>query len=353
MRLTLLWIIAATSALLACSKKAPEQQAVAAPVAELPKLEALPESLHGTRKLRGLDLPVYVDGAQTAVLRYGEVPKLPNRGTALVPSYRLYDYLKAIGIAPERVKTIQIHDFSDRIASVDGTELTQNKDRFVFHFASGTTGVAETGWDTVGLKNGLVVHEMRKMNVLVTKEPPARDKDRLCVVVGGRCSEEVAFQQAPPAKGTRVYLDGHLAGVVKRRIVTGAPAQSDKADDRAFSLAELTRSFGVDVAGLRAVEFVSGDDVVGRAGAEAWTRHARDMSFTLAPHQHGKIRVRVPAEMQAQEGTPQDRDALITAVLLFRSMAPVQDRPLTSISEGTDMSAQLASNSEGDVGGWK
>jgi hypothetical protein len=140
---------------------------------------------------------------------------------------------------------------------------------------------------------------------------------------------------------------------VKRRVVAGVPAQSDKIDDRAFSLTELARGFGIDTAGLRAVEIVAGDDVVGRARAEAWARHEHDLSFTLAPHQHGKIRVRVPADMQAQDETPEDRDALVTAVLLFRSTAPVPDRQLVSISETTDLSARLASNSEGDVGGWK
>src|SRR5262249_54499506 len=161
----------ATCTLLACSKKAPEQPRPPSPVVAV--MPALPEALHGTRKLRGVDLPVYVDGAQVAVLRYGELPPLPNRGSRWAPSFRLYDDLKAIGVDPERVKEIQVHDFSDRLGTITGSEFTSNKDRFVFHFASGATGSAETGWDTVGLKNLHVVHEMRKLNILVTKDPPA------------------------------------------------------------------------------------------------------------------------------------------------------------------------------------
>src|SRR5688500_4350579 len=57
---------------------------------------------HGTRKLMNLDAPVYVDGVQTSVLRYGDLVIKPF--TILegeTPSYRIYDYVTSIGLAPE------------------------------------------------------------------------------------------------------------------------------------------------------------------------------------------------------------------------------------------------------------
>ena len=91
--------------------------------------------------------------------------------------YRLYDYLKAIGVAPEQVKSVHFHANADRIGSLEGAELLKQKDRFKFQFVGGDTGAPLTRWDTDGLKNDFVVHEIRKMTIYVKEASPAIDKE--------------------------------------------------------------------------------------------------------------------------------------------------------------------------------
>ena len=81
---------------------------------------------HGTRKLMNLDAPVYVDGVQASVLRYGDmVVKPQSMLEGDVPSFAVYDWLKSIGIATESIKSIHFHGNSDRIGSIEGWELVK------------------------------------------------------------------------------------------------------------------------------------------------------------------------------------------------------------------------------------
>ena len=137
------------SAVVACSKKSPEPTAHAAAQTVNPNVAALAEAKasdeaakngggdgkldpkdpkHGSRKLMGLDVGVFVDGVQTSVLRFGDLPTMPSEtleGGAV--RYRLVDYVKAIGVAPESIRSIHIHGNNDRIASVEGSELLKEK----------------------------------------------------------------------------------------------------------------------------------------------------------------------------------------------------------------------------------
>src|SRR5690242_12979462 len=91
-QLVLLGVVAGA---LACSKKTPEPTVKAAttpppaPTAPAPSATDTSTTVtgegkldpndpkHGTRKLVGLDAPVYVDGVQVAILRHGEMPPIP------------------------------------------------------------------------------------------------------------------------------------------------------------------------------------------------------------------------------------------------------------------------------------
>ena len=120
------WILAAAAlSAIACSKKAPQQGVVStAPKAEAPAPLAAQQDpndkKHGSRRMKGIDVPVYVDNQQRAVLRYGELPQLANVRDDDAPAYRLADYLRAIGATPETVKAIYVFDQSNRIASLEG-----------------------------------------------------------------------------------------------------------------------------------------------------------------------------------------------------------------------------------------
>ncbi len=351
------WIFFGASALVAggCSKKSVEPAAttkVAAPTkAETSAAgsgagpAANDAALHGTRKLKGIDLAVWVDGVQKGVLRYGDLANVANAGTDEAPEYRVADYLTSIGVAPSTVKSVYVWDNANRVGSVDGAELTKEQDRFRVRFSAGTTGGAETAWDTTGLKNLFVVHEIRKIEVFVAKDAPKLAKGKSCVVGDdGLCSDGIPFVAGDGAKGTRVYVDGKLAGVVKRKLVGDAVAMGTTADgETKLSLARLAAELGADTASAKSVELLSGDDVVGRADAATWSKLASEVFFTLPKHQHGKVLVRVPAAMQVDGAV--DRDALVTAVQIYKRATPA-GRELSSISDLTNLSAQIASNDD-------
>jgi hypothetical protein len=356
---SLLRFAVAASVLVACSRRAPESsapRATATPRAAQPtEIYEQPTGFdpndpkHGTRKLMNLDAPVFVDGAQVAVLRYGDLVVTPSRilegGT---PEFMLADYLASIGVDPRTVKSVHLHGNNDRIGSVEGSELTKGKKRFAFTFQSQTTGAAVTRWDTEGLKNEFVVHEIRKVSVFVKKAPIAIHPQKRCHLdAKGACTDAIPYAETGPVHGTRVYVDGKMVGFVKRRQIRDAVlAGKTETGDQKYDVARFVESLGVSTTGIAAVELVAGDDVVARASAEQFDRLAPELFFTLPKHNHGKVRVHVPAELQAPTSSAAaDREALVSSVVVYKTVAS-KPRQLVEISEDTDLSVQVAWNGE-------
>ncbi|MBX3260281.1 MAG: hypothetical protein KIS78_17245 [Labilithrix sp.] len=356
-----LMIAGVLTSALACSKKTPEPTAGAksAPRAVPPAAAAAAAAIggdgkldpndpkHGTRRLMGLDAPVYVDGKQVAVLRAGEIPALtPIELEGGGRRYKIYDYVKGIGVAPESIKSVHFHGNNDRIASLEGSELRKEKDRFLFSFISGNTGTPLQKWDTDDLKNEFVIHEIRRVTIYVSKPSPAIHPQRQCHVgADGDCTDEIPYSDGVTAKGTRVYVDGKMVGFVKRRnvgdeMIAGAAA-GDPSETR-YSLAKLVAGMGVEIAAFDTVEIMAGDDVIARATGEELAALAPRTTFTLPKHGHGKLKLHVPARIQAQGTGVADRDALVSAVLFYKATSPATKRDLVTISEDTDLSVQLA-----------
>lgn len=354
-RLSTLTLMLAASTVFSCSRRTPEPErpVVAQPTAaqtEAPRsddgagqgLLDPKDPKHGTRKLMGLDTPVYVDGVQAAVLRAGELPAL----TAIeleggARRYRLFDYLQAIGVSPASLRSVHLHGNGDRVASVEGKELLKERDRFVFGFTSNTTGAPLQLWDTEGLKNEFVANEIRRVTIYVTKPSPAVHPQRRCHLDDkGECTDAIPYQAGDVAKGTRIYVDGKMVGFVKRRLIGDAVAMGETASgERRFSVDRLVAQMSAGA--IAGVELLAGDDVIARATGAEWQKLAADVAFTLPKHSHGKVRVRVPAALQAKDGVAADKDAMVSAIMVYRSTKPAS-RELTAISEQTDLSVQLA-----------
>lgn len=364
---TSLVTVVALSAMVGCSKKTPEPTKAVAPVATTAAAKVADDRApsaqggdgkldpndpsHGKRKLMGLDVGVYVDGVQSAVLRWGDLPAIASENNE-GKRFRLYDYVKAIGVAPESIKSIHIHGNGDRIASIEGAELLKDKGRFLFSFLAGDTGAPISRWDTDGLKNEFVVHEFRKVTIYVKKPVPVIDKARQCHVgADGECTEEVPYASGPEVKGTRIYVDGKMVGFVKRRQLQDSLVMGDTKDgERKYNVKKLIAQLGVDTNGIKAVELVAGDDIIARASTgEQFEKLAPEFYFTLPKHNHGKVRVHVPAEIQLRQENAADRDALVSSVQVYKSTKPV-DRELTEISADTDMSVQVAANTARELG---
>ena len=354
-------LLAAVVTTLACSKKQ-EEPAKPAPVAAKPVLPAASAAAkaiagdgkldpndpkHGTRKLMGLDAPVYIDGVQSAVFRVGELPPIKSRTTesgAIV--WNIADYLAGIGVDLATMKAVHFYGNGDRIASIEGAELRKEKGRFEFGFTSGDSGAPLQRWDGTGLKNPFIVHEIRRVAVYAKKTPASIEKGKQChTSPDGDCTAEIPYADGVVAKGTRVYVDGKMVGFVKRRQVTDAmmvgPAAADPADNH-YSLTKLLAGMNVDVTAMKMVEVMAGDDVIARADGDKLLARTDTTTFSLPSHNHGKVRIHVPVEFQAQGNGAKDRDGLVSAVLVYKTAPPPTLRELTPISDDTDTSVQVA-----------
>ncbi|MFO0742551.1 MAG: hypothetical protein U0270_42150 [Labilithrix sp.] len=357
---TVLLALTVLSGTFACSKKAAEptktESVATKPV--LPAAQAAEKAMandgkldpndpkHGTRKLMGLDAPVYVDGAQAGVFRAGEL-MVPSRTTESGDiRWNLHDYLASIGVDMAALKSVHMYGNGDRIASLEGSEIRKDKSRFEVAFSSGDTGSPVARWTVEGLKNEFMVHEIRRIAVYVKKAPASINMTKQChTSADGDCTAEIPYSDGVVAKGTRIYVDGKMVGFVKRRQVTdamivGAPA-ADPSNNK-YAVAKLLSAMNVDLTSVKTIEVMAGDDVIARATGERFLAKGTDTTFSLPSHNHGKIRVHVPVEFQAQGSDVKDRDGLVSAVLVYKSAAPKNLRELTAISEDTDTSVQVA-----------
>jgi hypothetical protein len=334
----------------ACSRK-PSEPPTTPAIAVMPVLAASVQGapaakVHGLRKLLNRDVPVFVDGKQVAVLRYGELP--PGTEPITISSnshhsdryFRISDYLRGIGVNVDRVKAVHFADKSDRIASVEGSELRSDQDRFVFDFTATTGGMPEMVWSTAGLKTTLRIDYFYALNVFVTKTPWEIDRNHHCYMDDGECRPVARFSDEPQMKGTRVYVDGKLVSYVKRRLLSESAIASKTSDDEAvFSTDKYLSSLGIKTASARRIELLAGDSVVASASASEWAADADKLTFRLVRHAHGRVRANIPADLQAKrtEATT-DRETQVTAIEVFSRKEP-RAMPVVSLDRVIDPGA--------------
>jgi hypothetical protein len=303
--------------------------AASAPVVPASLLAQAPAVPHGLRKELNLDVPVFVDGKQVAVLRYGELPPgvpattNPTDEEHRVGFYRLWDYLQAIGVNPERVKAVHYADKVSRIGGVEGSELRADKNRFVFDFLGTTGGIVKPAWSTGGLKTRLFVDGMHAVNVFVSTTPWEIDRVKHCYVEDDDCKPVARFTDGDVMKGTRIYDDGKLVGYVKRRLLSDDTIVGKKDDgDPLYSVDRLLASLGVKADGAKEIRLLAGDDVVASATAAEWAARKDALTFYLVKHGHGKVRANVPAALQIKQEGTRDRDVQVTSIQVFEHKEP-------------------------------
>ncbi len=308
-------------------------------IADAPVAPAV-EAQHGSRRVKNLDVPVLVDGEQVAVLRTGELPTQlvahddKKNGVEEARFYRFSEYLTAIGVDISKIKSIHLQANMDRIASIEGSELRAEPTRFVFDFLGKTNGSVKAAWDTTGMKNTFHSSEMYAVSIFVNKAAPAVSVAKSCYLVDGHCSNDLAYVEKKVPTGTRVYQDGKLVGMAKRKTLTDALVMGRDGEDAKYSVAKLAQSFGADITHAKSIELLQGDDVVARFSANEWQSAAPALSFKLPQHNHGKIRVFVPANVQATSDSPANREATISAIVIHKS-SPLSTLDLSPISDDT------------------
>lgn len=297
--------------------------------------------IHGLRKQKNLDVPVFVDAKEVSVLRFGELPAIapiakPDDVNHRVRYYRVSDYLKGIGVDLDRVKAVHFADKTNRIASIEGSELRADKDRFVFDFLQTSTGMPMQAWKTTGLKNMLRIDDIFAMNVFV--ETPAWEiaKGYGCYLQDGECMPVARFTSGDLMKGTRVYSDGKLVGYVKRRLLSDdAVAGKTASGDPSYSVDRYLASLGVKTKNAKEIRLVAGDDLVATATAKEWAADSEKLSFFVVPHAHGKVRVNIPADLQRKADENHDRDMQVTSIQVFNRKEP-RSLPIVALDDAFD-----------------
>ena len=310
-------VILATSAAAwaGCSKQHTPGPLAAAPVATQAKAD---ERGKGEGKIK--DVTVFVDGKPIAVTRHSELPlgiKWYQRPGALgglttKRFLRVYDYVVALGLDPAKVKTIHFHGSHDRIAAIEGDELAKNKESLLFDFTGETYGKPRMKWSTIGLREPTNIDLFTMIAIYIDKAPPVHVGASEDWTLDGKSLDGLPFVNEALPKGTRFYVDGKLMGAIKRRVLPQKFVTSaENAKTTEFSFARYIESLGVDLASVKAVDFVNGDSVAYRATAND-LKEASSLVFTISNHMKGKVLAHFPGEKMAR----------VTSVQVFAKAAP-------------------------------
>ena len=210
----------------------------------------------GRGQRRG-ECPVMIDGRVVAVLRYSELsPAMPTTMFALddgrkVQRFAIADYLRSIGVSLDKVRALHLHGGQSRVTVIDGAELRRVGARLQIHFTSETAGRPTFKYPGVDLHANTAVDGIQAVAVYVDDAAPEYKKGHLylgdTVVDGGVDSAKLAI------RGTRVYLDGKLAGSLKRRDVA-----------EHMTVAGVLAKLGIEASAVKQAEIIAGDAVAAR-----------------------------------------------------------------------------------------
>jgi hypothetical protein len=345
-------VIVATSAAswAGCSK----QHTAPAPVPAAPAAAQASAGDRGKGEGKIKDVTVFVDGKPVAITRYSELPpgikwyqrEAPLGGLTTKRFLRVYEYIASLGIDPAKVKTIHFHGSHDRIAAIDGDELAKNKESFLFDFTGETYGKPRMKWSTIGLREPTNVDLFTMIAIYIDKAPPVHSEATGDWSLDGKRLDGLPFVNEALPKGTRFYVDGKLMGAVKRRVLPNKFVTSAADAKRTeFSFAAYIESLGVDLAKVKAVDFVNGDSVAYRANAKDLER-PDSLVFTISNHMKGKVLAHFPGEKMAR----------VSSVQVFAKIAPPAreiDADAVDQEGGSDdpQSSQDGNDSQKDVNG--
>ena len=286
-----------------------------------PEAAAADEHVHGAGKqTKFRESAVYVDGKVVAVMRCAELPSSvrPHAarevdGLDIPRYYHLYDYVTALGVPVAKIKAIQLYGTHGRVATIEGDELVKYKDRLVFDYTQQITGKPRARWQIHGLKHSTYIDNIFATTIYVDKDPPVYTPGHGLAYADGSPVDGIPYASEDPPKGTRVYVDGLLAGYVKRKMLSDEiiAKGSDKVFPK-FSFAAFVQSLGIDAQHAKAVDLVSDDALVLRLGAAEWKSDKDSLVFVTPRHAHGKVKASLPG----------DKSASVSSVQLFVRTSP-------------------------------
>jgi hypothetical protein len=330
-----------------CAQKRTQPAAQSAKPQPIPAAPTAAEEAAPVKQPRFGESAVYIDGKPVGVIRITELPSgLKSRQADLGGGYHrttygFVDYVRALGIDSKRIKQMHLYGGS-RVVVVDRAELTRIGDGITFSFVAGDRGKPRVHFPPVKLHVNTTIDMLSNVAFYVEKEPPVLNpKDHELVMPDGKPVEtKVPYAPEEQGNGTRVYVDGALVGVVKRKKITddmavksttadtaaaknGAEVRSDASPDR-FSLLAYAAKLRPEAKQVKAIDLVAGDDVVAHLGTES----ARDLTFYVPAHNRGQAVVDVPSKT----GTERAR---ISAVQIYVNSTP-PTRPVVAVGDAVE-----------------
>ncbi len=248
---------------------------------------------------------VYLDGKPLGVIRYLELPeKLRERQHTLldgrkVPRYSIVDYLEALGVPTKKLKEVHLMGGRSRVSIIRGAELLKHKDDLMFSFTRQTSGKPRLHLPPTPLEATTAIDMISTIAAYIELEPPhVEPSKRRVVMPDGSPITDVPYAKPEESlRGTRVYEDGKLVGVVKRkRLPDSVLSPRYRPDKPRFSLAKYLASVGVDPDRVRELVVSQKDEVVMKLEGDAWKKRGKDAEFSIAPGSAGKVVLHVAKE---------------------------------------------------------
>lgn len=309
---------------------------------------------HGAGKAKGgqfRESAVYVDGKAYGVIRYSELPSklvpfaMPVIDDLDVPRYyRLADYFEALGVDLARVREMHVYGSHDRVAIITGDELRSVRDKLIFDFTQQVAGKPRARWSSLhALPHRPMVDVILGISLYVDKAPPAFVHGEL--LVDGKPCDGIPYVEDGLPKGTRVYVDGHLEGWVRRKTLPDkliAPG-SERVHAK-FSTDAFLAYVGADSHAAKAVEFYDGDSFLARVDGKAWQHDKSHYVFDLGNRSHGQV----------TQYFPGDKSSRISSVQLYVHTTPPARQPdpeaLGQQEGGSDETQNGGGNGDGSGG---
>jgi hypothetical protein len=267
---------------------------------------------------------VYVDGDPRGILRALEMP--PSLKTHAMASnvgsidrYYVAEYLQVLGVDIAKVKTLHFYG-GRRIAVVSGSELRRFPTTLSFEFAGGDRGKPRMHFPGGDFQTNTSVDMISGIAVYVDKEAPRYINDGggagYLAFADGKAIEGVPYAPEEQLKGTRVYVDGVLVSTLKRKLLPNELLLDGygASGPAPFSLAKYLDSIGASTKGARAIDLITGDDVVQRIDGKDWDSQKKTFAFTIPARSQGQLVIDIPSSNALK--------AKISTIQIFARMEP-------------------------------
>lgn len=263
---------------------------------------------------------VYVDGEPRAVMRVMELPPglqpvaQPSLGGS-VERYLLARYLDSVGVDVSKVRAVHVYG-GQHVSPLTGDDVRSHASELSFDFGGGDRGKPRIHYCD-DIHPPVRIDMISALAVYVDKPPPLYHPDPaggFLAFSDGVPIDGIPYAPREQTKGTRVYVDGVLVGAVHRRRLPDKVVAGRSGQETLYSLDAYLDSIGVDSTRSRAIDLISGDDLVERLDASQWAETKKSFTFAIPAHSQGQIVIQIPSTVAER--------AKISAVQIFSKLEP-------------------------------